>query len=184
MMIDRDTIQGYKMHQLKHLIVAMGGEPSPNNEKRADLETRILLESAKEAPPRPTVADDSPQQDDDAPMPSLEPKAEDHEETCTMQQVMEAVNPFILRGLKVYHYVDEDTKKESWLFRIKLKSIRVRDTNTGEWAEQERWGEDSGTVNQPLSVIKRCATRLMQKAPRPGEVRRDNKPSDKYSEVA
>lgn len=174
--VDRLSLEAAKLPQLKNLIVTMGGEPSQPSEKKDQLIDRILFEAAKE--PRPVTQE----AEKDTPLPEL-PKATPG--ACTIEQVLEAVNPYILRGLKVYYMAATETDKESWLFQVEGRSYRVRDTNTGEWKQVKRMLEDSGTLHQPLSVIKRCAGALMARAvPQNAKEEEVKKISDKYIAVA
>lgn len=85
----------------------------------------------------------------------------------TIEQLKDALNPFILKGMKLFYNKDDAT----WLIRVRLKNIRIRDSLTGEERFIERYRDDSGTMNQPLETIRRCARVLMQGAPTAQEVK-------------
>ena len=173
--VDRPTLEVAKLPELKNLIVTMGGEPSQPSEKKDQLIDRILFEAAKE--PRPVTQES----EKDIPLPEL-PKSTPG--AVSIEQVLEAVNPYILRGLKVYYMAATETDKESWFFQVEGRSYRVRDTNTGEWKNVKRMLEDSGTLHQPLNTIKRCAGALMARAVPQAKQEEERKPSDKYIAVA
>ena len=163
MIMSRAELEATPMPQIRQLVNSLNLPQSPTDTKEI-LITRLLNESAKqpEKPEEPT-----------------EPKDIDQVE-CTMEQVKTAVNGFILRGMKVFYNKDEKT----WLFRIQLKSQRIRDTNSGEIRVVESYRDDSGTLKQPLAAIKRCASVLMQGAPSPREVEAPRDPAKGFEKVA
>lgn len=164
MLLERSQLEGMKLGDLKRLTHEIAIEPSLPTETKEALINRLLVASAMEAKPEnPT-----------------EEKKEPAKASCTIDQVKLALNPYILRGMKLFY--DADSK--SWLIRIQLKSHVVRDSNTGETRVIERWRDDSGTLNQPIEVIKRCARVLMQGAPTPEQVKPVFNPSDSYESVA
>lgn len=166
MIFDRTQLESQKMNELKHLILSIGGDPSQPNETKDQLIERILLVAAKQPEAEPGEKDDMAKGIEQTPENSIE-------------EVLKAVNPHILRGMKVYH----DKDNNSWMFQLKLKPAMIRNSNTGEMTQVERHKHDSGTLNQPLVTIKRCADVLMQKAPRLEEVRQ-MMVSSAYEEVA
>ena len=83
------------------------------------------------------------------------------EDEPTIEQLKVALNDFILRGLKLFFHKDSNT----WEMRVQLSSLHVRDKNTGLTRITERWKVDSGTLCQPLKIIVRCASILMQNVP-------------------
>lgn len=155
MIVSRDQLENTKMPDLKQLIVQLGGDSSAPNETKANLIDRILFETAKQ-PEKPL----DEQIRDSVNKQQAKKEKEEEPTSCTMAQVIKAVNPYILRGMKVFY----DKDSHSWLFRVKIKSGQVRDTNTGETQVINRWRDDSGTLNQPLKTIVRCASILMQNA--------------------
>lgn len=166
MLIERSQLESRKMSELRVLMAEMGGEPSQPTETKEMLIDRLLLQSAKQ-----------PESNN----PEIEAKIEDKKaESCTIDQVIKAVNPYILRGMKVFH----DKESNSWLFRIQMKSTRVRDANTGEMRLVDVWRDDSGTLFQSIAIIKRCANVLMQGAPNKSEIEKPFNPADSYTAVA
>ena len=156
MIASRAELEATKMSNLKQLVVQIGGERSLPAESKANLIDRILFEMSKQ-PTSPLEKMEQAQKEND----SIQPNKTDATHHCTIEEVIKAVNPFILRGMKVFYNDGDDT----WLFRVQIKSSSVRDTNTGNVSVIERWRDDSGTMKQPLATIKRCASILMQNAP-------------------
>lgn len=168
MLYDKTQLEAMKMPELKHLALEMKLDPSNPSETKEMLINRLMIATATEpnAPEKPL--DDQ-----------LEAKPSE-KVTCTIEQVKAAVNPFILRGMKLFY----DKDSQCWRFCVQLKSYTIRDSNTGETRLIERWRDDSGTLNQPLAVIKRCAQVLMQNAPTPQQVKPQFNPADGYEAVA
>jgi hypothetical protein len=169
MIVDRKDLEGKKMSELKQLIVVMGGDPSQPNELKDHLIDRIVLQSAIQ-----------PQQPVDSDIHTDTPAEEKTYPTCTIDEVIRAVNPFILRGMKVFH----DREGGTWLFRVRKRDQRYRDTNTGQMITTEVWAEDSGTLHQPLKNIRSCASTLMQGALNPAELPKPASITDSYTAVA
>lgn len=167
MIVDREQLEATKMPELKQLIVQMKGDPSQPGETKSSLIERILFESAKE-----------PQPEKDSISDGIRGPAQ--VVTCSVEDVKKAVANFTFRGMKFFHNPEDNT----WLFRVQIKSSSIRDTNSGTIQVIERWRDDSGTMNQPLSTIKRCASILMQNAPRAESAAPQHNPAAQYTEVA
>lgn len=166
MILSREELEPLKMAELRGIVASLELDPVQPNETKAEVIQRLLLEAAKE----PETVMDVPAEEAENSLPAQ----------CTIEEVKKAVNPYILRGMKVFY----DRKTNCWLFRVQLKSYAVRDTNTGETRLIERWRDDSGTLNQSLEVIKRCARVLMQGAPSPEFVKPQRSIPDSYESVA
>jgi hypothetical protein len=166
MIADRAQLEAMKMPELKAVMHNMGGSSGPQ-ETKAELIDRILLAAAQQP-----VAEKKKQDDND---PTV--KKVPHN---TIEDVKKAVGKYILLGMKVY--LDKDS--DSWLFRVRLKDGMVKDTRTNQYTSFERWGEDSGTLNQPLSVIVKCASVLMQRLPKSDAARKKFNAEQKYDEIA
>jgi hypothetical protein len=154
MLLERDKLEELKMPELYALAHDLNVELGRGESKEAVI-NRILISS---------VTTDVP----DAPQTALEAHTEAKTPAkvhCTIEQVKDVCNSFILRGMELFHRQEDD----SWLMRIRLKPMWVRDTNTGERKQIERWREDSGTLNQPIEAVRRCARVLMSNAPTPAE---------------
>lgn len=168
MLLERDQLESMKMHELKGLAAEIGAEPSQPSETKESLINRLMLEAAKQPNPKEETLDEE-QQKEPVNAPS-----------CSMDEVKRACSAYILRGMKLYH----DQKHNSWLMRVQLKSAMVRDSLTGERKMIERWRDDSGTLAQPLEVIKRCGHILMQNAPVPEQTQPKRSIADSYEAVA
>lgn len=168
MIENRAQLEGMKMVDLKHLALQMGTDPSQPSETKEALIERLLVVNS--------LQPEQEKKPEDAPTEPETPKAV----FCTIKQVKDAVNPFILRGMKVFY----DKETNCWLFRVKLKSYNIRDANTGEIRVVERWRDDSGTLNQPLATIRRCASVLMQGVSKPENAKPEFDPAASYETVA
>lgn len=151
MIVERAELEAASKNDLKQTIIAVGGEPSPVGETKATLIDRILLEVAKQ----PNDAEEAPQIKKESYTPDGKPQP-----VCSVEQVVKAVNEFILRGMKFYH----DPECDSWLFHFDMPPVQVRDTNTGQIRIEPKFVQDSGTMKQPISVIRRCASGVMSRA--------------------
>lgn len=165
MVLERKDLEAMKFPDLKRLASEMGANPQPSETKEILIDRLLLLAAQEPLPKEPEQAKET-----------TKPVSE----SCTIEQVKEAVGPFILRGMKVFY----DKESNSWLFRVQIKSYTVRDTNSGEVRVMERWRDDSGTLNQPLSTIKRCASILMQNALQPAQVAKPFNPAERYEAIA
>ena len=172
MILNRAELEAMKMQDLKKLAATLGYDPSLPSETKDKLIARMLLESAKEPEQEAVKADLG----DEAPVEAAAPAPVG---MCTIEEVVKAVNPYILRGMKVYHNAADNT----WLFRVKIKPSTIRDTNSGQVVTIERWRDDSGTLKQPLATIKRCASILMQNAPSASAAVPTRNPAASYQEV-
>lgn len=172
MLLEREQLEGMKMNDLKHLALEVGIDPSLPSETKDVLINRLLIHSAKE--PLPDTIDQNAKE-----MASTDAK-DGKPVGCSIQEVKTAVAPFIFRGMKLYH----DAETSSWMMRVQLKSMVVRDSRTGESKMIERWRDDSGTLKQPIEVIKRCARILMQGAPTPEQIKPQFDPADHYEAIA
>ncbi len=162
MLLERAQLEEMKMAELRVLNAQSGGEPVLPHVTKEELINRMLLEVAKQ--PQSTIAKKEPVS----------------HPICTIEEVIKAVNPYILRGMKVFH----DKESNCWLFRVQLKGIRLRDSNTGEIRTVDQWRDDSGTLNQSLNTIKRCADLLMQGVTGARQVEKPFNPNDRYTAVA
>jgi hypothetical protein len=165
MLFDRNQLESMKMPELKALAVEMGLTPSLPSETKDVLISRLMVEVAKE-PETKHVEEKEPMVQQPT--------------QCTIEEVRKAVGEFIMRGMKMYYSGDDKT----WLFRVQLKSMAVRDSLTGETRMVERWRDDSGTLNQPLDTIVRCARVLMQNSPTPREIEPEKNVTAGYEAVA
>lgn len=168
MLLERTQLENMKMAELRILNTNIGGDPVLPNVTKEELINRMLYDSAKQ--PKPLTQEEM-----------TESKPEEKEvEHCTIEEVIKAVNPYILRGMKVYHDKDND----GWLFRVQMRNTRIRDANTGEVKLVEVWRDDSGTLKQPLVVIKRCANVLMQGVTVQAQMQKSVDPTSHYTAVA
>ena len=166
MMFDKSELEGMKMGDLYQIAADMKVEMAQGMSK-ADLVSRIILKTTMPEPEKPI----------ETPITEAKPVAKVHTSIETLKQ---AVNAFTLRGMELFHRAEDDT----WFMRVKVKPIRVRDTNTGEVVTIERWREDSGTMNQPIETIRRCARVLMSNAPAPRELEPQRGIAQGYEAVA
>lgn len=170
MILEKSDLETMKMAELRNLMGTIGGSSEAGESKEA-LINRILLQAAKQP-------DADPPADEDPRLPKNTKVIESHE--VTLEQLKTAIQPYILRGMKFFYNANEKT----WLFRIKLKAYQIRDTNSGETRLQERWRDDSGTMKQPITTIIRCASLLMQNAPRPGVVEQQSRVTEGFESIA
>lgn len=168
MIVERAELEAASKNQLKQVIVTVGGEPSPIGETKAELVDRILLEAAKQP---------------NEPMPEIEKKLTPDgkpQPSNTIEQVTTALNDYVLRGMKIYH----DPENETWLFHYDMPPIQLRDTNSGQIRMEPKFVQDSGTLKQPMMVIRRCAMAVMSRAVRETLKPRAPAVSGEYSQVA
>ncbi len=159
--MERTELESLKIHDIRSLAEHERIEFTPNDNKEMLINKLLIASSAVVIEPEV------------APVYKKPP-------ICSIEQVKDALNPFILRGLKLYHNPDDQT----WFMQVKIKPVWVRDTNTGEKRLVERTRDDSGTLHQPLETIRRCARVLMSNAPTLRETEPERNPANGYSEVA
>jgi hypothetical protein len=161
--MERAQLELLKIYELRALASQTAGVEFTPSDTKESLITKLLVADSMVKPETPVT----------------EVKPVSHE-SCTIEDVKSGCNAFILRGLKLYHNQNDNT----WLMQIKLKPTLVRDTNTGLTRYVDRYREDSGTLNQPLVTIVRCARVLMSNAPTPKEVEVEHDRSKQYEAVS
>ena len=152
--MERQELEDLNINQLRNLAATIPTIELQRGDSKETIVHKLLVDAA-------TVKDTPNSQAEDRTEMNTPAKV-----STTIDAVKLALNPFILRGMKLYYKPEDST----WLMRIKLKPMTMRDTNTGEIKLLERWREDSGTLNQPLETIRRCARVLMSNAPTPKQL--------------
>lgn len=168
MILERNELESMKTEDLKKLAVEIQVELTPQD-SRKEIINRLIVKSAEEIQDQPQT-----------PIEDVTQPKQTNVSITPIEDVKTALNPFILRGMKLYHNGQDNT----WLIRIKMKPMMVRDTNTGESKMIERWRDDSGTLFQPIEAIKRCARVLMSNAPTAREVEPQRDAAKGYDAVA
>jgi hypothetical protein len=131
-MITEEQLADKKLHELRSITTDLGASWHPK-EKRVDLIPRIIELSAIVQPSdKPSNA-----------ITSQKEKPKPVVVTLTKEQIVEAVRPYVERGLLIrFHPIGADAAT-SWEMKFKDKM-------------------DSGGMRQPVGVVVRCADMLMR----------------------